>query len=141
MDCMNWSIAFAIAALSVSPVNATLIANWAQDELFGPIVDSTANHPDGIPTGSPTYGLLGVPNGSYGAIVVSDAAATAIEYGPTTVDEFFVVDTDTVVGARGGRDVVKRPIASCVTSKRSSNSVRPPDSQIKTHRFDCVLGE
>ena len=83
-------------ALAVAPADAALIAYWGQDELSGPIIDLTGNHPAGLATGVPTYGLPGVPNGTYGAIGITAAIGTAIEYGPTTVDEFFNVGTDNV---------------------------------------------
>jgi hypothetical protein len=91
---MNWKfLPLAVCAVATS-ADAALIANWNQDEMSGSIIDSTGNHPNGTPTGTPAYGLLGVPNGSYGAITISNAAGTAIEYGPTAVDEFFNVGSD-----------------------------------------------
>jgi hypothetical protein len=79
----------------VAPADAALIAYWGQDELSGPIIDSTGNHPAGIATGFPTYGLPGVPNGTYGAIDINAATGTSIEYGPSVgIDEFFTVGTD-----------------------------------------------
>ena len=83
-------------ALAVAPADAALIGFWGQDELSGPIIDLTGNHPAGIATGSPVYGLPGVPNGAYGAINITAATGAAIEYGPTVVDEFFTVGTDNV---------------------------------------------
>jgi hypothetical protein len=91
---MNWKLFLLAASLGAMRADATIVANWNQDELSGSIIDSTGNHPDGIPTGTPTYGLPGVPNGSYGALTITNAAGTAIEYGPTAVDEFFNVGTD-----------------------------------------------
>src|SRR5688572_26279554 len=68
------------------PMQAAVIGSWAQDEPSGPLIDSTGNHPPGIPTGSPTYGQPGVPNGTYGSITIGNAAGTSIEYGPSAVD-------------------------------------------------------
>jgi hypothetical protein len=93
---MNWRILVAIATLGASSANAAIIASWRQDELFGPIIDSTGNHPLGIETGAASYGMQGVPNGSYGAITINNAAGTSIEYGPIDVDEFFTVGTDNI---------------------------------------------
>jgi len=76
------------------PTQAALIGSWAHDEVSGNLIDSTANHPAGTPTGSPTYGRPGVLNGTYGAITVVNAAGTSIEYGPSAVDKFFNVGTD-----------------------------------------------
>lgn len=91
---MHWTFLFVVAGLAASSANATLIANWKQDELAGNLIDSTGNHPDGFSTGSPTYGAPGVPNGIYGGITVSNAFGTSIEYGPTAVDEFFNVGSN-----------------------------------------------
>jgi MYXO-CTERM domain-containing protein len=93
---MKPSVLLVTFALAVAPANAALIGFWGQDELSGPIIDLTGNHPAGIATGSPVYGLPGVPNGPYGAINITAATGTAIEYGPTVVDEFFTVGTDNV---------------------------------------------
>jgi hypothetical protein len=83
-----------LLVLSSLPLQAAVIGSWAQDEASGNLIDSTGNHPAGTPVGSPTYGQAGVPNGTYGSITVSGAAGTSIEYGPSTVDEFFNVGTD-----------------------------------------------
>src|SRR6476469_274644 len=83
-----------VLAFVVSSAAAALVGAWRQDEASGNLVDSTGGHPAGIPTGSPTYGRPGVPNGTYGAINVTNAAGTAIEYGPSEVDEFFTVGSD-----------------------------------------------
>lgn len=91
---MNWSTLIAVATLATSSASAAIIANWGQDELSGPIIDSTGNHPVGVATGLASYGLPGVPNGTYGGITINTAGGTAIEYGPITQDEFFVVGTD-----------------------------------------------
>jgi len=80
--------------LAASPANAALVANWGLDDLTGPIFDSTGNHVDGLPTGSPSHGMPGVQNGIYGAISINNAAGTSIEFGPTAVDEFFTIGTD-----------------------------------------------
>ena len=81
-------------SLASLTAEAALIGAWNQDEASGDLVDSTGAHPPGIPTGTPTYGLPGVPNGTYGGITVTRAIGTAIEYGPSTVDEFFIIDAD-----------------------------------------------
>jgi hypothetical protein len=91
---MNWKLLFVAAALATPSVDAAIVANWLHDELSGPLIDSAGNHPAGLPTGTPVYGLPGVPNGTYGALTISSAFGTAIEYGPTAVDEFFTVGTD-----------------------------------------------
>jgi hypothetical protein len=93
---MNWKSFFVAAGLAASTANATLIANWKHDELSGNLIDSTGGHPDGFSTGTPAYGLLGVPNGTYGAITISNSFGTAIEYGPSAVDEFFSVGSDNI---------------------------------------------
>jgi len=80
--------------LNSLPLQAAVIGSWAHDEASGNLIDSTGNHPEGTPTGSPTYGQPGVPNGTYGSISVSGAAGTSIEYGPSSADEFFNVGTD-----------------------------------------------
>jgi hypothetical protein len=87
-------VAVYVLALAVSSANAALIGSWNQDEAAGDLIDSTGGHPSGTATGSPTYGQPGVPNGTYGAITVTGAGGTAIEYGPSTVDEFFTIGTD-----------------------------------------------
>jgi hypothetical protein len=81
-------------AFAASSANAALIGSWRQDETSGNLVDSTGGHPAGVPTGSPTYGQPGVPNGTYGAINVAGAAGTSIGYGPSEVDEFFTIGSD-----------------------------------------------
>jgi hypothetical protein len=75
---------------------ASLLGSWNHDEASGPLIDSTGNHPPGLPggAGTPVYGRPGVPNGTYGAITITDASGTAIEYGPSTEDDFFVVGLD-----------------------------------------------
>src|SRR5688572_25858637 len=83
-----------VLAFAASSANAALIGAWRQDEGSGSLIDSTGGHPPGIATGSPTYGLPGVPNGTYGAVTVTSASGTAIEYGPSDVDEFFTIGAD-----------------------------------------------
>ena len=83
-----------VLAFAASSANAALVGSWRHDEASGNLVDSAGRHPDGTVTGSPTYGQPGVPNGTYGAITVTGAGGTAIEYGPSTVDEFFTIGTD-----------------------------------------------
>lgn len=70
------------------------IGFWTQDEVSGNLIDLTGNHLPGTPTGSPLYGQPGVPNGSYGSINVFNAAGTSIQYGPSTLDQFFTVGSD-----------------------------------------------
>lgn len=91
---MNWSTLIAVATLATSSAHAAIVANWKQDELSGPIIDSTGNHPDGLATGVVNYGMPGVPSGTYGMITVNGALGSSIEYGPIDQDEFFVVGTD-----------------------------------------------
>ncbi len=81
-------------AFAAPSADAALVGFWRQDESSGSLIDSTGGHPPGDATGTPTYGLPGVPNGTYGAINVSGATGTAIEYGPSDVDEFFTIGTD-----------------------------------------------
>jgi hypothetical protein len=92
----NWKLCLlaASATLVGTSAQAALIANWNLDESSGSIVDLQGNHPLGIPTGAPTYGAAGVPNGSYGAITIANAGGTSIDYGPVAVDEFFTVGLD-----------------------------------------------
>jgi hypothetical protein len=68
-------------------------SDWGVETGRG-IVDSTAGHPAGVPTGSPVYGQPGVPSGTYGSIVVTSPLGTSIEYGPSNTDEFFNVGAD-----------------------------------------------
>jgi hypothetical protein len=88
-----FSVVFVLAFVA-SSARADLIGSWRQDETAGNLIDSTGNHPAGVPTGSPTFGQPGVPNGTYGAINVTNAAGTSIKYGPSTVDQFFTIGND-----------------------------------------------
>ena len=83
-----------LVALGCFQSRAANIGFWRQDEASGNLVDSTGNHPAGIPNVSPTYGQPGVPNGNYGAINIANAIGTAIEYGPSSSDEFVTIGTD-----------------------------------------------
>jgi hypothetical protein len=83
-----------LVALAATTVQAQLIGSWNQDETSGNLIDSTGGHPPGVPTGSLVYGRPGVPNGTYGSLVVSGAAGTSIEYGPSNSDEFFTIGSD-----------------------------------------------
>jgi hypothetical protein len=83
-----------LLALVVSPAQAQLIGAWNQDETGGNLIDSAGGHPAGVATGTPVYAQPGVPNGTYGSLVVSNALGTSIEYGPSTSDEFFTIGTD-----------------------------------------------
>ena len=91
---MNWNALFAVVIATASSTHAAIVANWSQDELSGPIIDSTSNHLPGTETGFATYGMAGVPNGTYGGITVNSAFGTSIEYGPINQDEFFTVGFD-----------------------------------------------
>jgi hypothetical protein len=77
--------------------DGALVASWNHDEESGPLLDSTGNNPPGLSNtvgtnpGLPIYGQPGVPNGTYGSVTISDAGGTAIEYGPSDQDDFFVV--------------------------------------------------
>jgi hypothetical protein len=94
MKLIVCSFVASVLACAVSSADAALVGSWRQDEAAGNLVDSTGGHPAGVPTGTPTYGRPGVPNGTYGAINVTNAAGTAIEYGPSEVDEFFTIGAD-----------------------------------------------
>jgi hypothetical protein len=87
-------VLFVVLALTASSAQAQLIGSWSQDETSGNLIDSTGGHPAGLATGSPVFGQLGVPNGTYGSLVVTNAAGTSIEYGPSTSDEFFTIGTN-----------------------------------------------
>jgi hypothetical protein len=91
---LKTALCFLIVAFAASSADAALVGFWKNDEASGPLIDSTGGHPPGVATGTPTYGLPGVPNGTYGAITVTGAFGTAIEYGPSNVDEFFTIGTD-----------------------------------------------
>ena len=88
-SCVVYVLVFAVPS-----ANAALVGFWRQDETTGSLIDSTGGHPPGIATGTPTYGQPGVPNGTYGAINVTGASGTSIEYGPSDVDEFFTIGAD-----------------------------------------------
>ena len=83
-----------VGVLCTSSIQAELIGSWSQDEVSGNLIDSTGGHPAGVATGSPVFGQPGVANGTYGALTVTDAAGTSIEYGPSSSDEFFTIGTD-----------------------------------------------
>ena len=89
----SWTL-LAFSALLNAPAQAQLIGSWNQDESSGNLIDSTGGHPAGIATGSPAFGQPGVPNGTYGSLVVTNAAGTSIEYGPSNSDEFFTIGAD-----------------------------------------------
>jgi hypothetical protein len=101
MNIKTWSLRAVKAltllftlGLATSSAQAQLIGAWNQDETSGNLSDSTGGHPPGVSTGSPMYGQPGVPNGTYGSLVVTDALGTSIGYGPSTSDEFFTIGTD-----------------------------------------------
>lgn len=83
-----------ILAAAATSVQAQLVGEWNQNEPSGNLIDSTGGHPPGVATGSPVYAQPGVPNGTYGSLVVNNALGTSIEYGPSTSDEFFTIGTD-----------------------------------------------
>ena len=87
-------VAVYVLAFAAPSADAALVGFWRQDESSGSLIDSTGGHPPGDATGTPTYGQPGVPNGTYGAVTVTGASGTAIEYGPSDVDEFFTIGTD-----------------------------------------------
>jgi hypothetical protein len=86
-------LAFLIVPLLLSApcAPAALVAFWNLDEVSGNVNSSAGSFDPGIPTGAPEYGLLGVPNGNYGAITVTNAGGSSMNFGPSTVDEFFTV--------------------------------------------------
>src|SRR5687768_3281646 len=91
---IKWQAVLIAVVLGAPSVQAGLIGSWNQDEPAGNLIDSTAGHPQGVPTGSPSYGQPGVPSGTYGSLVVTNPLGTSIEYGPSNVDEFFTLGTD-----------------------------------------------
>ena len=91
---MKLIICSLVVALAATSADAALLGFWKNDEASGDLIDSTGGHPPGAPTGSLIYGQPGVPNGSYGAITVNVAIGSAIEYGPSAEDDFFLIDTD-----------------------------------------------
>lgn len=80
---------------SALPAHAALIASWSQDEASGNLIDTTAGHADAVLVsgGNVNYSQSGVPNGSYGAITVSSALGSSIEYGPNASDDYFISGT------------------------------------------------
>ncbi|HEX2751353.1 MAG TPA: LamG domain-containing protein [Verrucomicrobiales bacterium] len=76
------------------PAHAALIASWDQNESSGNLIDSTGGHPAAVPVGTNAYSQPGVPNGTYGSIVVAGATGTSIGYGPSIVDSFFTSGSD-----------------------------------------------
>src|SRR5688572_21549074 len=93
---MNWKLLFFVLLFFARPADAQLIGSWNHDEPAGDLIDSTGGHPPGTPTGVPGYGFPVVPNGGYGAVTISNASGTAIEYGPSEVDEFFAIGADNI---------------------------------------------
>lgn len=86
-----------LLSVSWAPIpraEAALRVWWTQDELTGNLIDATGQNPQAVPFGLPQYGQPGVPNGTYGAINVSNAHGTAIGYGPSTTDATFIVGDD-----------------------------------------------
>jgi hypothetical protein len=89
---MKAAICLVALALTASFAHATLVGFWRHDEASGLLIDSTGAHPPGDPTGNPIYGMPGVPNGTYGAITVTSAMGTAIQYGPGA--DYFTIGSD-----------------------------------------------
>src|SRR5687767_1108826 len=85
---------FLILGVGAPYAHGQLVGSWNQDEPSGNVIDSTGGHPPGVATGSLVYGQPGVPNGTYGSLVVNNALGTSIEYGPSTSDEFFTIGAD-----------------------------------------------
>ncbi len=86
--------AFAVPLLTAPLCSAALVASWALDETAGNIVDQLGGTPPGVATGSPVYGKPGVPNGTYGAITITEAGGTSIGFGPSNEDVFFTLGAD-----------------------------------------------
>jgi hypothetical protein len=86
----------AALVLLCAPIQAAVVGFWAQDEISGNLIDSTGGHAPATisPLGVVDYGQPGVPNGSYGSILVTGAAGTSIRYGPNASDDFFLVGSD-----------------------------------------------
>lgn len=123
-------LAPAIAATALSSAaTAALIGDWRHDEASGPLIDATGGHVPGDPTGFPTYGQAGVPNGAYGAITVSNALGTSIEYGPSTVDEFFTSGTDNI------NPVLNLDATGAFTVMGWVNPFALADATTRTYRF------
>ena len=120
-------VAVYLLAFAVPSASADLVGYWRQDESSGNLIDSTGSHPAGIPTGSPTYGQPGVPDGTYGAITVAGAGGASIEYGPSTVDEFFTI------GATNTNPAMNLDATSAFTVMGWVNPAAP--TQARTYRF------
>ncbi len=76
--------------LAASSAQASLVVWWTQDETSGNLFDQTGLNPEALPAGAPVYGNPGVPNGTYGSIVVMNAQGNSISYGPSTTDAYFI---------------------------------------------------
>jgi len=126
---MNWKHLCLTAALAAGSAHGALIGNWKHDELAGNLIDSTGKNPEGVPTGTPTYGMPGVSNGVYGGITVNGAAGTSIEYGPSNVDEFFTLGTDNV------NPILNLDAAGNFTVMGWVNPYNLIDTAARTYRF------
>ena len=91
---MNSKLLSSALLISAIPAHGALIASWNQNESSGNLIDSAGGHPAAVPVGPNTYSQPGVPNGTYGSIVVTGATGTSIGYGPSIVDSFFTSGAD-----------------------------------------------
>jgi hypothetical protein len=89
-------ILISAAFLVCLPAQAALIGWWAQNEASGNVTDATHGHAPATlaATGAVNYGQPGVPNGTYGSIVVTGASGTSIGYGPNVSEDYFVSGAD-----------------------------------------------
>jgi hypothetical protein len=85
----------AATILMTLPAQAALIASWSQDESSGDLIDGTGGHANAalVTGGSVNYSQPGVPNGTYGSLIVSSAVGTSIGYGPSVSDDYFISGT------------------------------------------------
>lgn len=88
-----FSTAVIAALLTVSAPAAHLIGSYPLDEISGNIVDETGLNPNGELTGTANYRQPGVPNGTYGSMVVTNASGTSVGFGPSTQDTLFIAGT------------------------------------------------
>jgi len=68
------------------------------DESSGDLVDATSGHANAVLVagGSVDYSQAGVANGIYGSINVTQAAGTAIGFGPNLSDDYFISGTSNI---------------------------------------------
>ena len=91
---MNAQALLLLLILATCSAEAVIVASWRQDEISGNLIDETRVNPEATPVGTPTYANPGVPNGTYGSIVVGSAQGTSIGYGPSATDAYFVAGDD-----------------------------------------------